>query len=146
MFEGVQDASETPPRKKLKFQAKHNQIYLKKWKDMFSWVKPGPDENRAFCTLCRKDFSTSHGGQSDLRQHAQYKGHKIKEKCNSGSSNKLSKYFVNLNNKEKYDNSTAGKLCLVYHAVWTAEINLCPIFSVIPQLLPNFHMDALKRK
>ncbi|PNF17541.1 hypothetical protein B7P43_G15823 [Cryptotermes secundus] len=117
MFEGEESPSKTPPRKKLKFQAKHNQIYLKKWGDMFSLVKPGPDENRAFCTLCRKDFSISHGGQSDLRQHAQYKGHKIKEKCNSGSSNKLSKYFANLNNNEEYDNSTAVELGLVYHAV-----------------------------
>jgi hypothetical protein len=38
IFEGEEDASKTPPRKKLKFQAKHNQIYLKKWEDMFSWV------------------------------------------------------------------------------------------------------------
>jgi hypothetical protein len=37
-FEGEEDPSKAPPRKKLKFQAKHNQIYLKKWEDMFSWV------------------------------------------------------------------------------------------------------------
>ena len=117
MFEGEEDPSKTPPRKKLKFWAKHNEIYLKKWEDMFLCVKPGPDKNWAFCTLCRKDISILHGGQSDLRQHAQYKGHKIKEKCNSGSSNKLLKHFVNLNNKEEYDNSTACELGLVYHAV-----------------------------
>jgi hypothetical protein len=54
-----------------------------------------------------KFVSISRGGQSVLRQHAQYKGRKIKEVCNSGRSNKLSKYFVNLNNKEEYNNSTA---------------------------------------
>jgi hypothetical protein len=38
IFEGEEDPSKTLPRKKLQFQAKHIQIHLKKWEDMFSWV------------------------------------------------------------------------------------------------------------
>lgn len=84
---------------------------------MFSWVKPASDKNQTFCTMRRKNFSILHGEESDLRQHAQYKGHKIKKKCNSGfrSSKKFSDCFVNLNNKEEYDNITTCELGLVYH-------------------------------
>jgi hypothetical protein len=39
IFGAVEVPSKILPRKKLKFQALHNEIYLKKWEDMFSWVK-----------------------------------------------------------------------------------------------------------
>lgn len=91
-------------------------MYLKKWEETFKWLAPGSN-NRAYCKLCNKEFSISHGGQFDVKQHAQYKGHREKEKCTSGSgSSKLSNYFVNVK-KPEFDTVTACELGLVYHCV-----------------------------
>jgi hypothetical protein len=62
-------------------------------------------EDRSYCKWCNKNFYISHGGQFDVKQHAQYKGHQQKEKGNVGV-NKFSSYFVSIK-KPKYDSVTA---------------------------------------
>lgn len=34
---------------------------FKKWEDIYKWLASETSENRAYCKLCRKDFSISHG-------------------------------------------------------------------------------------
>ena len=64
-------SSKNIPPKKRKLQYK--QVYLTKWKETLKWVAPGLSEDCAYCKVCNKDFSVTHGGQLDLKQHAQYK-------------------------------------------------------------------------
>ena len=57
--------------------------YNKKWEEKHSWVKPvSGDQSRVFCTFCRGEFSISHGGENDLKQHASTDMHK---RANCGS-------------------------------------------------------------
>lgn len=109
------DELPTTPRKKQRKVVQYSQVYLKKWEETFVWLRPGPTQHRAYCSLCKKDFSIAHGGQFDLKQHAQYKGHQSKEKSSS-STMKLSNYFVNVN-KSECDKVAASEVALVYHAV-----------------------------
>jgi hypothetical protein len=75
-------------------------------------VAPASSEDRAYCKLCNKNFSVSHGGQFNVKQHAQYIGHQQKGKGNVGV-NKLSSYFVSVK-KPKYNSVTACELGLIY--------------------------------
>jgi hypothetical protein len=88
----------SPPKKKKKLQYK--QLYLKKWEETFAWVAPASSGDRAYCKLCNNNFSISHCGQFDIKQHAQNKGHQQKEKENVGV-NKLSSYFVSTKKQNK---------------------------------------------
>jgi hypothetical protein len=101
--------SNTPPKKKKKLQYK--QVCLKKWEEIFAWVALASSEDPAFCKLCNKNFSISHDGQFDVKQHVLYKGHQQKGKGNVGV-NKLRSYFVSANNPE-YDSVTVCELELI---------------------------------
>lgn len=44
--------------------------YKKEWEAKRPWVKAVTnDERTAFCTVCRRELSISHGGENDLTRH-----------------------------------------------------------------------------
>ena len=109
---GTSSPPNTPPKKR---KLQYKEVYLKQWESTYTWVAPASSKDRAYCKVCNKDFSISHGGQFDLKQHAQYKGHQQKEK-GTLKTNKLSNYFINVS-KPEYADVTACELGLVYHSV-----------------------------
>lgn len=61
--------SDTPPRPQKR---KHRQQkYRREWEEANQWLDRVPeDDYKANCKACRRTFSVSHGGLSDVKQHA----------------------------------------------------------------------------
>ncbi|XP_013858856.1 uncharacterized protein LOC106514241 [Austrofundulus limnaeus] len=61
------------PAKKVKTSCK----YLEKWDSEFTFLKKSRvGHNYTFCKICNCDFSVSHGGRNDVRQHEKSVKHK----------------------------------------------------------------------
>ena len=72
-------AGPPPPKKKKKRSCK----YRAEWEAdaNFKWLESvRGDPFKANCTVCRRQFTVSHGGLSDVRQHAAGENHKRYEK------------------------------------------------------------------
>ena len=94
------------------FKKKRLVSYNKKWEEKHSWVKPvSGDQSRVFCTFCRREFSISHGGENDLKQHANTDMHKRATK-NKGASN-IATFFTN--STAEQDRIAACEVTSVYH-------------------------------
>ena len=80
----------TPNRKKRKGKAK----YRKEWEKDFKWIDSvREDEFKANCTVCRRQFSVSHGGLTDVKQHASGEAHK-KNETQRRSQGALTQFLV----------------------------------------------------
>ena len=78
------------------------------------WVKPVSGQaTKAFCTLCRREFSIGHGGEHDLIQHPVTEMHK-KATLAKGASNISS--FFSMSTAE-IDRIAASEATFVYHTV-----------------------------
>lgn len=63
-----------PPKKKKK---KRLCKYRAQWEEEFKWLESVRGEPaKANCTVCRRQFSVTHGGKSDVRQHGKGDHHK----------------------------------------------------------------------
>ena len=61
-------AVENPPPPK---KGKRQQKYRREWEEANPWLDSvSGDVFKANCKACRRSFSVSHGGLSDVRQHA----------------------------------------------------------------------------
>ena len=88
--------------------------YNKQWEAKKTWVKPvSGDSTKAFCTLCRREFSIGHGGENDLTQHASTEMHK-KATLAKGASN-IGAFFVT--STAENDKIAASEASYVYHTV-----------------------------
>ena len=80
----------TPKRKKGKRKAK----YRKEWERDFKWIDSvREDEFKANCTVCRRKFLVSHGGLTDVRQHASGEARK-KNETQRRSQGALTQFLV----------------------------------------------------
>ena len=80
----------TPKRKKGKRKAK----YRKEWERDFKWIDSvREDEFKANCTVCRRQFLVSHGGLTDVRQHASGEARK-KNETQRRSQGALTQFLV----------------------------------------------------
>ena len=80
----------TPKRKKGKRKAK----YRKEWERDFKWIDSvREDEFKANCTVCKRQFLVSHGGLTDVKQHASGEAHK-KNKTQRRSQGALTQFLV----------------------------------------------------
>lgn len=66
--------------------------YNKLWEAKKPWIKPVSDDSKAYCTVCRREFSISHGGENDVVRHASSEMHK-KAMLAKGASN-IGAYFA----------------------------------------------------
>ena len=108
--EGDEDVVPGPGPSKKKRVVSYN----KKWEEKHSWVKPvSGDQSRVFCTFCRREFSITHGGENDLKQHASTDMHKRATK-NKGASN-IATFFAN--SSAEQDRIAACEVTSVYHTV-----------------------------
>lgn len=89
--------------------------YNKSWEEKFTWVNPVRDAPmRAFCNLCRREFSISHGGEHDLTQHVSTEIHK-KTVHAKGTSN-IRLFFANTSTRET-DQEAASEASYVFHTI-----------------------------
>ncbi|KAK0135426.1 hypothetical protein N1851_028718 [Merluccius polli] len=97
-----------PPKKKRLCS------YKKEWELKRSWVKPVVgDEKKVFCTLCRREFAISHGGEHDLSRHEDSDVHK-KAVLAKGASNITSFFASSIAEKDKI---AASEVTYVYHTI-----------------------------
>ena len=62
----------TPPKKKMKRLCRFKQS----WETEFEWCrKVSENDYKAFCTLCRREFSIAHGGLHDVSTHSKSELH-----------------------------------------------------------------------
>ncbi|XP_078282406.1 uncharacterized protein LOC144608476 [Rhinoraja longicauda] len=125
--------------------------YNEQWEAKKTWVQPvGGDSTKAFCTLCRREFSIGHGGESDLTQHASTAVHK-KATLAEGAS-KVAK-LVRKSTAEN-DKIAASEASYVYHTVkhglsynsteCLAKLN-CALFSD-SNVMKKMHLGRTKAK
>ena len=61
----------TPTKKKARYMC----VYLPQWEKTYFWLGPAKsNKHKAYCSLCRKEFSIAHGGNNDCLQHASTAG------------------------------------------------------------------------
>ncbi|KAK6493456.1 hypothetical protein HHUSO_G3049 [Huso huso] len=70
---------------------------------------------KARCTVCRKEFSISHGRVCDLRQHEAGGGHA--HNCRTRRTNQAIQLFFVPERSPEADKITAPELANVYHTV-----------------------------
>lgn len=85
------------------------------WKVDYSWLAKSHLESFSRCTICNKNFSVSHGGLSDVKQHEKSNLHKTNSKSVT-SSQILNKFFIKPNTVESQKIALA-ELIEVYHNV-----------------------------
>jgi hypothetical protein len=68
-------------------------IFLNEWLVKYAWLKQLPHDNsRAFCKVCNKLFTISHGGDNDTKKHASGKQHQ--QLHNQVAQNQLLSMFI----------------------------------------------------
>ena len=70
---------------------------------------------KAFCTLCKREFTISHGGLSDVKQHVSGAEHKKNDRT-VASNAVVNKFFVKPFTTQ-HQQVIAAELTSVYHAV-----------------------------
>lgn len=77
--ENETEVGETPPRPPPKKNRKSK--YRAEWDKDYPCIESvRDDENKARCTVCRRAFTVTHGGLSDVKKHVAGETHKKKEK------------------------------------------------------------------
>ncbi|KAK6195888.1 hypothetical protein SNE40_001223 [Patella caerulea] len=114
MFQSLKRSSdpETDSNHSSKRLCKFNSTWLSK----YTWLnKVHGDDKKALCTLCNKSFTITHGGESDVKKHAQGVQH---AKCQRDTNqNSVMSSFLTTQNSKSFDDITAAEVSQVYHAV-----------------------------
>lgn len=72
----------TPPRKRVKPTKTVDQKFRKEYHEKFSFItRSTQSDSHAFCTICRVNFSVSHGGMYDVKKHIATDSHTSKNRA-----------------------------------------------------------------
>ncbi|XP_055387650.1 zinc finger protein 652-A-like isoform X2 [Condylostylus longicornis] len=119
------------PRRLCKFN--------KAWFKEYNWIREGEDQYYATCTVCKCQFSISHGGRSDIARHVNTEKHKqnidpllVKQKVFRGNGIKVPQnvneitYTICEICGNKYPSKTHLRRHLKYHSdVLEYECEIC---------------------
>lgn len=107
------------------------------WKKSYQWLTKGDSEFYARCKLCNKDFSISHGGLSDVKQHD--KGSEHKRRSTAGITSQVMSNFFTKQNTVEADNVTLAEVASTFHCVkHNSSYNAQDCANkLLPQILPD---------
>ena len=112
--------------------------YTSKWPFI---VQSTRDEYHAMCTYCKKDFSVSHGGGSDVQQHIATESHKRNSKTVSETKS-ISAFFASTSESAKKQmNSTVTAECLMTHFIVKHNLPVS-VADHLTQLFPVMFPDS----
>lgn len=122
----VSDCSEPEnitPTKKAKLVKHRLTKYSTNWENDYNWLCIAEsNEYKAFCRLCKKEFSISHGGLNDVVKHSKTSTHsKI---ASSRAAKNITSYFqapgTSTSGRDLDDimyKTSAAEITSVYHTV-----------------------------
>lgn len=91
--------------------------YREEWENDYKCIKKDPNNSfRAFCQICNKGFSVSHGGLNDVKRHVAGPDHQRGEK--TIKKNQTLQYFMKRDQMTSEEEKViAAELVKVYHTV-----------------------------
>ena len=92
----------SPAKKRIRYRSKSN--FNAEYTRTFDWVMASDrGKQQAYCKVCSKHFSVSHGGIEDVLRHREGKKHL--ELFNARkSTNQVTKYYVSSNSSSLDEN------------------------------------------
>ena len=83
----------------------------------YTFIKPVPaNKFRALCTLCRKEFSISHGGKNDIEKHQKCNEHQKRQRSASLSTS-LTLFLKTDQMSTQEEKVIAAEVTKTYHSV-----------------------------
>ncbi|XP_058409245.1 uncharacterized protein LOC131412973 [Diceros bicornis minor] len=102
--------TQTIPKKKTKRLCYFNV----RWKDIYSWIREVNNPNRAYCTICRKEFGVGHGGEGDVKAHMETESHKSGMR-QASTLESIQSVFVSQKDTNAQWKIAAAELAWAYH-------------------------------
>ncbi|XP_050515221.1 uncharacterized protein LOC126890380 [Diabrotica virgifera virgifera] len=134
------------PKKKIKLGKHRLTKYSSNWQNDHNWLRSvASGEYKAYCTLCKKEFTISHGGLNDVVKHSKTNSHlKI---TSSRAARNLTSYFqapgTSTSDRDRDDiiyKTSAAEITSVYHTVkHSLSYNSLDCFQ---KLLPLMYADS----
>ncbi|XP_076033554.1 uncharacterized protein LOC143020733 [Oratosquilla oratoria] len=101
-----------PPHKKGKLLQK----YRHEWEEAYPCLNSVSEElYKANCKACRRTFSVSHGGLSDIKQHASGEQHSRNARSQKTQS-VVSQFFMTETSQAEIDSVTAAEITGIPHS------------------------------
>lgn len=98
----------------MSLQKKDIVAIKKEWEAKRPWVKAvGKNTRNAFCTVCCRELTISHGGESDLTRHEESDVHK-KAVLVKGTRN-IGTFFAT--SSAEIDRIAASEVAYLYHTI-----------------------------
>nr|XP_012606182.1 uncharacterized protein LOC105863530 isoform X1 [Microcebus murinus] len=101
--------TQTLPKKKAKRLCYFND----RWKDTYNWIREVNNPNRAYCTICRKEFGVGHGGEGDVKKHMETESHK--SGMRQASLESIQSVFISQKDISVQSKIAAAELAWAYH-------------------------------
>lgn len=134
------------PKKKAKLGKHRLTKYSSNWQNDHNWLcNVKSDEYKAYCKLCKKEFTISHGGLHDVVKHSKTSGHsKI---TSSRAARNITSYFQapgsstsDRDLEEIMYKTSAAEITSIYHTVkHSLSYNSMDCFQ---KLLPLMYADS----
>ncbi|XP_023378429.1 uncharacterized protein LOC105304797 isoform X2 [Pteropus vampyrus] len=105
------NASMIPSPKK---KAKRLCCFNDKWKDTYDWIREVNNQNRAFCTICRKEFGFGCGREGDVKAHMETVSHKSRMR-QASVSKPIKSVFMSQKDTSVQSKIAAAELAWAYH-------------------------------
>lgn len=107
---------------------KANQLccFNDKWKETYNWIREVNNQNRAYCTICRKELGIRHGREGDVKTHGDWISPVESETGECLQTNQS--VFIPPKDTNVQSKIAAAELAWVYHA--NKHYHMAPLIAL----------------